>query len=210
MLNDIAEVFNNLDKLKFTQYTDPCNISIVDNFLPNTILHNCNLEIQNESIWDDSFVRVPRDYTTRIEYKTLDKTPVIELVINYFNGAKFVKWLENNFKYNGLITDPALEAGGVCKIPAGKTLTVHKDSNWNDRIKCNHVINACLYLQAGPNLEIGNQSFEIKPNRLICWEDPHLIPHGFRETLTEDRINIVIFYYVSNTQEPREIYGSYD
>ena len=215
VIDKITNLFNNLDNLNVTQYMDPCNIWVVDDFLPADIFERCLEEVTVRPIWDDAAVKEPRDYVLRYEYNTLEKTPITELVINYLNAGKFVRWIENKSSHKGLLSDPYLHGGGVCKIPAGKTLTVHKDFNWNDKIKCNHVVNACLYMNTGGDLEFWSDNnemykIEVKPNRLVFWEDADRIRHGFNNTLTADRTNIVLFYYKSNGTPPSEVHNSYD
>jgi len=215
MLTEIANLFNNLDDLNVTHYSEPCSVWVVDDFLPTNIFETCLQEINTRTIWEDVDVKTPLPYVTRYEYRKLDKTPYTESIINYLNAGKFLTWIESKSKYSGLLPDPYLHGGGVCRIPAGKTLTVHKDFNWNDKIKCSHVINACLYMDTGGDLQFwdGDEcifTVDVKPNRLIFWEDPHLYKHGFSEMLETDRTNLVLFYYESDCTPPENVNKSYE
>ena len=216
MLNDIAEVFNNLDKLEYEYIEAGSKIWVVDNFLPQHIYNECLREIDNPKIWEkEGMVKHPLPDTLRYEYTKFNEMPVMEVITHHLNSSKFMRWVEKLSFEEGLISDPYIWGGGVCKMPGGKSITLHTDFTWNAKLRLEHYMNVALYMNKewhrewGGSLQFWNNNsttcladIDIKPNRLIFWDKPSKVIHGFKDILkcpeNVTRDMLTVFYYKSN------------
>lgn len=221
MLTEIADVFNNLKNVKYEYIEAGSKIWVVDDFLPKHIFDACIKEIDNPKIWEEeAIVKNPLPETLRYEYTKFKEMPVLENITHHLNSGKFMRWVEKLSFDEGLLPDPYMWGGGIVKMPRGKTVTLHSDFTWNSKLRLEHTMNVALYMNEewhrewGGSLQFWNNDstkcladIDIKPNRLIFWDKPTEVIHGFPEGLTcpEDvtRDLLMIFYYKSK-DEPRD------
>lgn len=216
MLNDLANVFNNLEELDYEYIDAGSQIWVVDNFLPQHIFDEVIKENNNPVAWErDQLIKHPIPEVLRYENNKFYDMPVIEAVTNHLNSGKFMRWVEKLCDEDGLLPDPYIWGGGIVKMPRGKTITLHTDFTWNAKIRCEHFMNMALYLNEewrpewNGSLQFWNDDstecladVEIKPNRLIFWDNPTKVIHGFAEVLNcpenITRDVLMVFYYKSN------------
>jgi hypothetical protein len=214
MHKDVYNFFNDLvidDRIVF--FTEPASICIIDNFLPKDIYGAAITEIN--AITAENWSIFENISSSRKECRNFIQAPLLETITNSFNSSNAIHWLEKLTGVSGLLPDPHLRGGGLCRILSGNKLDLHTDFNWNDQIRLNRKVNLILYLNQewdtswGGNLEFWDndktrcvRAIEPMPNRLVIWNyDPSLI-HGLSERLVMpagvSRDNLIHFYYTSN------------
>ena len=214
MHNKIYNFFNNFsDTIKPTHLASPVPIWIIDDFLPTDVYNTAIKEINN--ITADNWSTFENASSSRLECRNLTQAPLLETITNSFNSSKLINWIQELTSVSGLLPDPHLRGGGLCRIQSGSKLDLHTDFNWNDQIRLNRKVNLILYLNEtwdtawGGNLEFWNndkssciQSIKPAPNRLAVWIYDTALVHGFPEPLktpdTVSRDNLILFYYTSN------------
>lgn len=221
MHNEIYQHFNSLDITPKKVSSDPTDIWIVDNFLPQNIYEAIVKQITD--IPDAQWSTFANDSSSRSECRNPVNAPLLETLQNTFNSSKTINWLQEQIGITGLVADPHLRGGGLCKVHNGYKLDLHTDFNWNDQIKLNRKVNLILYLNEcwdeswGGDLEFWDNEktkcmhrLTPKPNRLAFWIYDTDLVHGFPNQLqTPDdtsRDNLILFYYTSNgtwEKEPR-------
>ena len=216
MLERLADIFNNLDKLEYQYEKVGSQVWIVENFLPEDIFQTCLKETDNPKIWErDQLIKHPLPEVLRYENNKFYEMPVTEAIVNHLNSGKFMSWGEGLSNIEGLLPDPYLHGAGIVKMPRGKTITLHTDFTWNAKIKTQHSMNVGLYMNKewreewGGNLQFWNDDstvchldIVVKPNSLIFWDKPTKVIHGFADGLNcpEDitRDVLMVFYYESH------------
>ena len=96
-----------------------------------------------------------------------EKMPaLIRHVLNQFNSATFLKFLENLTGINGLIPDPYFHGAGMHQIENGGHLGIHVDFNWLEKLRLDRRVSILLHLnedwkeEYGGHLELWNQDVQ--------------------------------------------------
>jgi len=144
--------------------------------------------------------------------------PSTRHLLNQFNSAPFVNFLERLSGIDGLIPDPHYEGGGLHQIEHGGFLKVHADFNRQERLRLDRRLNILLYLnrnwddQWGGQLELWDQSMtrcvrRIAPffNRTVVFATTDVAYHGHPEPLQcppdVSRRSIALYYYTNGRPE---------
>jgi hypothetical protein len=101
---------------------------VIDNFLPEFLLQSCLNEIKkhdewysNQLEWVEKFevnkLFYPTDNTDMTEFS--QKLPITNMVTEYMNSDKFIKFLEDLTGFEKLYRDPIMLGGGIHKIKKG-------------------------------------------------------------------------------------------
>jgi Rps23 Pro-64 3,4-dihydroxylase Tpa1-like proline 4-hydroxylase len=132
-------------------------------------------------------------------------------LLNQFNGASFVRFLEVLTGIDGLIPDPHFEGGGLHQIEPGGFLKVHADFNFHSVWKLDRRINVLLYLNPewddtwGGQLELWDPAMSnhktISPvfNRMLIFATTDKSKHGHPDPLAcpdgVTRRSLALYYY---------------
>jgi hypothetical protein len=217
----INEFFNNLtsqfntDNLK-NQYiaSSPIPYIIIDNFLPLDVYSTLLTEIKNFP-QDKWIVKNLPQSGTRRESRDFTGSPVIQEIMTQLTAHSFVSWMGEITGCNDIIPDIHHLGAGLTSAPAGASLGLHVDFNWNNTLKLNRKFNLILYSNElwenewDGNLEFWNKqrteclhSISPLPNRLVFWEYEQDLIHGHPNPLKcppdVERQNLMTIYYTSN------------
>jgi Rps23 Pro-64 3,4-dihydroxylase Tpa1-like proline 4-hydroxylase len=144
--------------------------------------------------------------------------PTTRQLLNQFNSATFVNFLEELTGIDGLIPDPHYLGGGLHQIERGGFLKVHADFNRHERLQLDRRINALLYLNHdwkdswGGRLELWNRTMteceqKIAPvfNRLVVFSTTDTSFHGHPDPLEcplgTRRRSLALYYYTNGRPE---------
>ena len=212
-LSNIQDIYLTAALRSQHKYKVPVPYTIIDDFLPADIFEAVVNDIGNIS--NDSYTVFSNNTSYRKECRDFKEAPLLQSLAHGFHSSNVVKWLEEITEVKKLIPDPHLRGGGLARVPAGNTLGLHTDFNWNDQLMLNRKVNLILYLtpnwQSAWNGDLEFWDFdnkeclvkiEPKANRLAFWNyDPRLI-HGLSSALSMPdnvtRDNLIHFYYTSN------------
>ena len=142
----------------------------------------------------------------------------VRRVLQDFNSARFLGFLETLTGITGLIPDPYFEGGGLHQIARDGFLKVHADFNYHEKIRLNRRINVLLYLNEnwdeswGGHLELWDRSMEhcvtrILPvyNRCVVFSTTDWSYHGHPDPLQcpqgITRKSIALYYYTNGRPE---------
>ena len=185
---------------------------VIDDLLPSDLLDEvideCP-EVRQRTNWvswtdENSVKRGLRDDWTM--------GPATRQLLNQFNSASFINFLEQLTGITGLIPDPHYFGGGLHTIERGGYLRVHADFNRYPRLNLDRRINALLYLnhdwrdEWGGHLELWNASLTecikaIQPefNRLVIFTTTDTAFHGHPNPLEcppgTKRRSLALYYY---------------
>ncbi|HEV3132787.1 MAG TPA: 2OG-Fe(II) oxygenase [Acidimicrobiales bacterium] len=194
---------------------------VIDNALPADVLKQVVDELPSPEDWEehDDWTYANRaDAIKRSIPNDWDLGPVTRHLLNQFNSAVFVNFLEKLTGIEGLLPDPYYFGGGVHQIERGGFLKIHADFNVHHRLKVDRRLNALLYLNEGwqdewgGNLELWDASMEnaverIPPifNRLVVFATTDTSFHGHPDPLTcpvgVRRRSLALYYYTNGRPE---------
>jgi hypothetical protein len=142
-------------------------------------------------------------------------------LLNQFNSASFIDFLEALTGISGLLPDPHYFGGGLHQIEQGGFLKIHADFNKHQRLHLDRRLNAILYLNHdwneswGGHLELWDRSMtervvSLAPvfNRLVVFETTDTSFHGHPDPLQCPagvcRRSLALYYY-SNGRPAAEV-----
>ena len=144
--------------------------------------------------------------------------PSTRHLLNQFNSAAFVNFLEHLSGIEGLIPDPHYGGGGLHQMESGGYLKVHADFNRHGGLRLDRRLNVLLYLNRdwddgwGGQLELWDKTMtscvqRISPifNRMVVFATTDLSYHGLPEPLqcpsTVTRRSLALYYYTNGRPE---------
>ncbi|MGO9557834.1 MAG: 2OG-Fe(II) oxygenase [Acidimicrobiales bacterium] len=144
--------------------------------------------------------------------------PVTRHVLNQFNSAVFINFLEQLTDITGLIPDPHYLGGGLHQIERGGFLSVHADFNRHKRLLLDRRLNAIVYLnhdwqdEWGGHLELWNREMTEKVeavapvfNRMVIFATTDTGFHGHPDPLEcppgVRRRSLALYYYTNGRPE---------
>ncbi len=190
---------------------------VIDNVLPREVLDQVLLELPG-----------PEDWANHADWNNANRTDAVKLsipndwdlgpstrqLLNQFNSAVFVHFLERLTGIEGLLPDPYYFGGGLHQIERGGFLKIHADFNVHHRLRVDRRLNALLYLNEGwqdewgGHLELWDAPMEhaverIAPifNRLVVFATTDVSFHGHPDPLTcpegVRRRSLALYYYTN-------------
>ena len=194
---------------------------VIDGVLPPELLERVVAELPGPEDWsghDDWNVADRADAVKLSIPNDWDLGPTTRLLLNQFNSAVFVNFLEHLTGIDGLLPDPYYFGGGLHQIEQGGFLKVHADFNVHHRLNLDRRLNALLYLndgwqdEWGGHLELWDASMEhaverIAPvvNRLVVFATTDTSFHGHPDPLTcpagVRRRSLALYYYTNGRPE---------
>jgi hypothetical protein len=197
---------------------------VIDGLFPEDLL---------EEVIDE--VPTPEEWATHPEWRKADRAdakklmvnrtwmlgPVTRHLLNEFNAAVFINFLEELTQINGLVPDPHYFGGGIHQIEAGGFLKIHADFNIHQRINLDRRLNALLYLnrdwddQWGGHLELWDKQMQnrvkaIAPvfNRMVIFTTTDTTFHGHPDPLAcppgVTRRSLALYYYTNGRPEEEQ------
>jgi hypothetical protein len=144
--------------------------------------------------------------------------PTTRHLLNQFNAAVFIEFLERLTGISGLIPDPHYFGGGLHQIERGGFLKIHADFNRHGRLKLDRRINVLLYLNRdwqeawGGQLELWNDAMTHKAkaispvfNRMVVFATTDIAFHGHPDPLRCPpgirRRSLALYYYSNGRPE---------
>ena len=144
--------------------------------------------------------------------------PTTRQVLNQFNCATFLNFLEEVTGITGLIPDPYYFGGGLHQHERGGFLKIHADFNWHKRLRLDRRLNVLLYLNRdwqeewGGSLELWDPAMtekveSIAPsfNRMVIFATTDTSYHGHPEVMTcppgTRRRSLALYYYTNGRPE---------
>jgi Rps23 Pro-64 3,4-dihydroxylase Tpa1-like proline 4-hydroxylase len=212
-----------LSKQLSTKYQEsqPFPHTVIDKFLPKTILDSVLDEFnKNENWWYDKLKWTepyqvnkfywPHDIETA--NKMPNDLPTISALVNYLNSPVMLKYLEELTGIDNLISDELLMGGGLHKITSGGKLAIHKDYNVHPVKKMYRRLNLLIYLNKDwkteweGNLELWNKDHtklevSVEPlfNRAVIFTISEESLHGHPVPLNTpenvSRNSIALYYF---------------
>ncbi len=219
MINFFNNLENNFEvsKLK-SQYASstPVPHVIIDNFLPANVFNQLCKEIKSFP-QDKWIVKNLPNSGIRKESRDFTNSPVMQEIMIHLTSQMFVKWMSKITECDNIIPDIHHLGAGLSAAPAGSSLGLHVDFNWNNTLKLNRKFNLILYANEtwdtawNGDLEFWNKdktecvyTINPLPNRLIFWEYEQELVHGFSKPLNcpigIERQNLMTIYYTSNAE----------
>jgi hypothetical protein len=194
---------------------------VIDGLFPDDLLEQVIEEVPS-----------PEEWRAHPEWRAADRAdakklmvnrtwmlgPVTRHLLNEFNAAVFINFLEELTQIHGLVPDPHYFGGGIHQIETNGFLKIHADFNIHQRIKLDRRLNALLYLNRnwqdewGGHLELWDQQMQnrvkaIAPefNRLVIFSTTDTSFHGHPDPLTcppnVTRRSLALYYYTNGRPE---------
>jgi Rps23 Pro-64 3,4-dihydroxylase Tpa1-like proline 4-hydroxylase len=193
---------------------------VIDDFVPDEVLQEVVREIPEPGDRDD-WQRAERTDTIKLSMpRDWALGPVTRQLLNQFNSAAAINFLERLTGINDLIPDPHYWGGGLHVIDRDGFLKIHADFNRHPRFDLDRRINALLYLNPdwrdewGGHLELWDRTMtqrvqKIAPtfNRLVVFSTTDTSYHGHPDPLESPigtRRHALALYYYSNGRPEEE------
>jgi hypothetical protein len=146
-------------------------------------------------------------------------SPELFSILQQFNGAHAIHFLERLTGISGLVGDPWFRGGGFHQTDPGGFLNVHADFNTHEKLQLQRRINLILYLnregwreEYGGHLELWDPDMKaaqqrIVPifNRCVIFTTTSNSFHGHPQPLTcpqgWSRRSLAVYYYAAHTSE---------
>jgi hypothetical protein len=202
---------------------EPFHHVVIDDAFPRGVLEEIVAELPDPEAWDahDAWMSANRpDAIKKSVPNDWELGPATRQLLNQFNSAVFVNFLEQLTGIEGLLPDPYYFGGGLHQIEQGGFLKIHADFNVHHRLKVDRRLNALLYLNEGwqdawgGHLELWDHSMEhavvkIAPvfNRLVVFATTDTSYHGHPDPLRCPpgvRRRSLALYYYTNGRPPHE------
>ncbi len=201
------------------QTAQPFPHVVVDGFVPDHYLEavakECSALSESEGWIRRDATKVLKKVDVRDDW-TLG--PLTRQLLNQFNSATFINFLEKLTGISALIPDPHYIGGGLHQIERGGFLKIHADFNRHNRLKLDRRINALLYLNQpwddswGGQLELWDSTMttcaeKIAPlfNRLVVFTTTDSSFHGHPDPLDCPpdviRRSLALYYYTNGRPE---------
>ena len=202
------------------QNAAPFPHAVMDDFLPAAVLDAVLDEFPPPG--SDFWHRRVEDTEVKLQSTTEDTMgPHTRQVLNQFNAAPMMEFLEKLTGIAGLIPDPHFIGGGLHQIEPGGFLKVHADFNKQPRLKLDRRLNLLLYLnkdwkdEYGGHFELWDTSMtachkKVAPvfNRCVVFSTTSVAFHGHPEPLRcppgTSRKSLALYYY-SNGRPAKEV-----
>jgi Rps23 Pro-64 3,4-dihydroxylase Tpa1-like proline 4-hydroxylase len=190
---------------------------VIDGLFPDYVLDEVLSELPR-----------PEDWTNHSDWRSANRSDSIKLsvcqdwdlgtrvrhLLNQFNSASFINFLENMTAIEGLIPDPHYFGAGFHQIERDGFVKIHADFNVHKRLKLDRRLNAILYLNKdwqddwGGQLELWDskmtkavETVSPKFNRLVIFETLDDGFHGHPDPLTcpegVSRKSLAFYYYTN-------------
>lgn len=191
---------------------------VVDDLFPEQAVDDVLKEFPEPSTRSD-WIRCDRETSVKLAMPN-DWTmgPSIRHLLNEFNSAAFVDFLEHLTGIEGLIPDPHYVGGGLHQIERGGYQKVHADFNHHERLPLDRRLVVMLYLNRnwddgwGGQLELWDMTMttcvqRISPifNRMVVFATTDLAYHGLPDPLqcpsTVTRRSLALYYYTNGRPE---------
>ncbi|HEX4180765.1 MAG TPA: 2OG-Fe(II) oxygenase [Caulobacteraceae bacterium] len=192
---------------------DPFPHTIIDDFLPPSVLEDCLKEFPaNLNDGDVQYDRSQERLKSQFNPDSLSDGP--RRLFYSFNSKPFVQVLENITGIKGLIPDPHFLGAGFHNIAEGGHLSVHADFNHHKPMDLERRINLLIYLNKdwsddyGGQLELWDTSMAAKVqsvvplfNRCVIFnttsESYHGNPRPVNHPKGVSRKSIALYYYTA-------------
>jgi len=194
---------------------------VIDDVLPVAVLERVLDELPRREDWDDHDDWNSADRADAVKLSIpndWDLGPTTRHLLNQFNSAVFVHFLERLTAIEGLLPDPYYFGGGLHQIERGGFLKIHADFNIHHRLHVDRRLNALLYLNPdwqdewGGHLELWDSTMEhaverIAPvfNRMVIFATTDTSFHGHPDPLTcpvgVRRRSLALYYYTNGRPE---------
>lgn len=124
---------------------DPYPHSVIDAFLPKTILERVVSEIPRpgETDWIEFDDGRGKKLASKVETQLGSATRAL---LYQLNSSVFIDFLETLTGIRGLVPDPHFWGGGVHQIVRGGFLKIHADFNRHPRLNLDRQLNLLIYL----------------------------------------------------------------
>jgi hypothetical protein len=199
---------------------NPFPHAVIDDLLPDDVIRTVCDAFPKPA--DPFWQRFAADREVKLALADEDRVPgPIRHVLQQFNSAPFVAFLEALTGMSGVIPDPHLVGGGLHQIVPGGFLKIHADFNKHDHLRLDRRLNALLYLNEdwdedwGGHLELWDRSMtgaqaRVAPlaNRLVVFATTDFSYHGHPDPLrcpAGVTRRSMAFYYYTNGRPSSEI-----
>lgn len=202
------------------QSSQPFPHTVIDDFLPQSLLDLCLGEFSDEGqegsrTFDRDQERLKRQYTP-------DRmSPPVRGLFYAFNSKPFIRVLENITGIKGLIPDPFFLGAGFHEILTGGHLSVHTDFDHHPNLDLERRINVLIYLNEGweegfgGQLELWDDAMEhcevsLVPllNRCVIFNTSGTSNHGNPQQVAHpygiSRKSIALYYYTATWDADRK------
>jgi hypothetical protein len=198
---------------------DPFPHVVLDDFLPVEVCDKLLAEFPSSDRID--WMRFDRHHSKKLATKGDDQFgPHTASVLQQFNSAGCLAFLESLTGITGLISDPYFEGGGLHQIERGGYLKMHVDFNVHGKLKLDRRINLIVYLnkswreEYNGHLELWDRTMsrcvrKVLPvfNRCVIFSTTEYSYHGHPEKLAcppEMTRKSLALYYYSNGRPAEE------
>ena len=206
-----SESLSKIDK-KIIVNNDPFPHSIIENFLPKSLVESAEIEFKKFKQISDSGNKLFQN--TKKSYEKFSEMPEsIQKIIKLFYSAEFIQILEKKFNLKNVEADWDLHGGGMHESFKGGYLKVHSDFLYRRKSKLKRVLNILLYLNSdwerkwGGSIELWDKDMQslkrsVIPliNNAVIFRTDTISNHGFPDPIdcpeNISRKSIALYYYV--------------
>ncbi len=193
---------------------------VIDNFLPEVILHEILQEFPKPESgdWQNFKLEKEKKLASKSELQMGEKT---RFLLYQLNSGIFLNFLEQLTGIDALIPDPYFVGGGLHQIERGGYLKIHADFNRHNKLRLDRRLNLLLYLnqdwqeEYGGHLQLWDSEMtrcerSVLPifNRCVIFSTTDFSYHGHPDPLTTPegvtRKSLALYYY-SNGRPAEEI-----
>ena len=193
---------------------------VIDGLVPEDLLDGVIQESPKPHERED-WLRADRTDAIKLSIsKDWTLGPTTRHLLNQFNSAVFIDFLERLTGMSGLLPDPHYFGGGLHQIERGGFLKIHADFNLHGRLLLDRRINVLVYLnhdwrdEWGGHLELWERTMTrrmkaITPsfNRMVIFATTDTSYHGHPDPLRcppDIRRRSLALYYYSNGRPAHE------
>ena len=192
---------------------------VIDGVFPGDLLHNVVREIEALEMHQSErmFYGSEKKFTTNNLWRMGPTTRSLLLALN---SSVFCRFIESLTGYEGIISDPYLDGGGIHEIKNDGFLKVHSDFNWSKKLRLDRRVNLLLFLneywnaQWRGNLELWNRDMtekivDVAPkfNTMVIFSTNDISFHGHPDPIAcpegQSRKSLALYYYTNGREDDK-------
>ena len=192
----------------------PYGYCSTNNFFPREVIQSISNSFKfPETIGSTSDVLFQKTKRALNDYNLFPNE--IKQAVDYLNSQDFINILEEKFKINNLVADPALFGGGMHESRNGGYLKIHSDFIYIRKKKLKRMLNLLVYLNQnwdenwGGAIELWDQKMQNnflkiypKINHAVIFRTDTESNHGFPDPIkcpaNIGRKSLALYYYVKD------------
>lgn len=199
--------------------SDPFPHLVIDNFVDNKIATEAYEQFPKPDTLE--WIKYNNPLEKKLMFSDYNNlSPSIQKIIDGFNSAEFLTFLEKLTGFKNIIADEELIGGGLHQIERGGKLDIHADFNIHYNTGNQRCLNLILFLNKnwqekyGGHFELWDRKMKecrskVLPtfNRAVIFSTDATSYHGHPHPLAcpkgETRKSIALYYYIENNNQTK-------